>query len=154
MRVRFTSASGALAVALTLFVVAPAQAGSKPPTQDQSAQSCFQSTSVSGWTRVDEKTVRIQANGGRQFDLELMSPPPSSLFQENIILKAEPSGSVCTGNGLGVSIVTGGIAAAPSYQVVKVTQAPSVAEERAARKAKKEQEKAHAGHPADHNRGH
>ena len=67
-----------------------------------------------------------------------MAPPPSGLFQENIILKAEPSGSVCTGNGLGVSVVTGGVAAAPSYQVMKVTQAPSVKEEREMRKKAKE----------------
>lgn len=135
MRTYLLSAAGALALAVS--AAAPTHAETKP-----AAPTCFQSANVSGWTRVDDKTVRIQANGGKQFDLELMSPPPSSLFQENLILKAEPSGSVCTGNGLGVSIVTGGIAAAPSYQVVKVTQAPSVAEERAMRKAKKEQEKA------------
>ena len=136
---KMSSAASIITIALAL-TTAPAFAGTKPPAS--SAQSCFQAANVSGWTRVDEKTVRVQANGGKQFDLELMSPPPSSLFQEDIILKAEPSGSVCTGNGLGVSVVTGGPVAAPSYQVVKVTQAPSVAEERAARKAKKEQDKA------------
>ena len=134
--------SAASAIALAFIATAPAHAESKPAS---ATGACFQATNVSGWSRVDEKTVRVQANGGKQFDLELMSPPPSSLFQEDIILKAEPSGSVCTGNGLGVSVVTGGAVAAPSYQVVKVTQAPSVAEERAARKAKKEQDKAAQG---------
>ena len=134
--------SAASAIALAFIATAPAHAESTPAS---APGACFQATSISGWSRVDEKTVRIQANGGKQFDLELMSPPPSSLFQEDIILKAEPSGSVCTGNGLGVSVVTGGAVAAPSYQVVKVTQAPSVAEERAARKAKKEQDKAAQG---------
>jgi hypothetical protein len=141
MRTHLISAAGAIAMAV--IASAPAHAETKPAS---TPGACFQAASVSGWSRVDEKTVRVQANGGKQFDLELMSPPPSSLFQEDIVLKAEPSGSVCTGNGLGVSVVTGGMVAAPSYQVVKVTQAPSVAEERAARKAKKEQEKAHEGH--------
>ena len=149
---KILSAAGAVSIALAFSATTPVFAGSKPPAAN--APTCFQASTVSGWTRDDDKTVRVQANGGRQFDLELMSPPPSSLFQEDIILKAEPSGSVCTGNGLGVSVVTGGPVAAPSYQVVKVTQAPSVAEERAARKAKKEQEKAHDGHPADHPAGH
>lgn len=131
MRNLLSSAAGVMALAF--ITAAPAQAETKPAAPG----ACFQAANVSGWSRVDEKTVRVQANGGKQFDLELMSPPPSSLFQEDIVLKAEPSGSVCTGNGLGVSVVTGGMVAAPSYQVVKVTQAPSVAEERAARKAKK-----------------
>lgn len=129
-----------ISLAAMTLSVAPTQADPRPPASDERA--CFFAATVSGWTRVDDKTVRVQVAGGKQFDLELMATPPSGLFQEAIVLKAEPSGSVCTGNGLGVSIVTGGVAAAPSYQVMKVTQAPSVAEERALRKAEKEKAKA------------
>jgi len=126
-------AAGGLAAAL----MTPATQAAAGTAADSSAKACFLANNVSGWSRVDDKTVRVSTGGGRQYDLELMAPPPSSLFQEAIILKAEPSGSVCTGNGLGVSVVTGGVAAAPSYQVVKVTQAPSVKEEREMRKKAK-----------------
>ncbi len=143
-KLQFTIAAGALSALSLLAATAPAQAGAKPP--ESAAQSCFLANNVSGWNRVNDKTVRVQVGGGKQFDLELMSVPPSSLFQEAIILKAEPSGSVCTGNGLGVSVVTGGVAAAPSYQVVKVTQAPSVKEEREMRQKAKDEAGKAAGH--------
>jgi hypothetical protein len=146
MKVNMTHAVAAGALAASLMAAPATRAASKPATED-AAQSCFLADNVNGWTRVDDKTVRVSVGAGRQFDLELMAPPPSSLFQEAIILKAEPSGSVCTGNGLGVSVVTGGIAAAPSYQVVKVTQAPSVKEEREMRrKAKEAAAQAATGH--------
>lgn len=143
-KLQFAIAASTLSAIALLAATAPAQAGAKPP--ESPGPTCFQASTVSGWNRVDDKTVRVEVGGGRQFDLELMSTPPSSLFQEAIVLKAEPSGSVCTGNGLGVSVVTGGVAAAPSYQVVKVTQAPSVKEEREMRKKAKEDAAKAAGH--------
>jgi hypothetical protein len=116
----------AFSIAAVMFAAtqpAAAEAPAKPSTDEKS---CFFNNQISGWNRIDDKTIRVTVSSKRQYDLTLMSPLTGGLFQENIAIKASPSNLICTGNGLGVSVVTGGDIGPSSYPVKKIAAAPIV----------------------------
>ncbi len=107
------------------------------PAPSPDKKSCFFTSQISGWNKVDSKTVRVSVGPGKQYDLTLSTSPSSNLDQENLAIKGDPSGQICTGNGLGVSVIAGGIGIR-NIPVTKVALAPTKAEQ----KAIDEQEKA------------
>jgi hypothetical protein len=116
----------AFSIAAVMFAatqLAAAEAPAKPSTDQKS---CFFNNQISGWNRIDNKTIRVTVSSKRQYDLTLMSPVTGGLYQENIAIKSGPSNVICTGNGLGVSVVTGGEIGPSSYPVKKVAEAPIV----------------------------
>ena len=108
-----------LAAAQPAFAETPAK-----PAKDE--KSCFFTNQISGWNRIDDKTIRVTISSKRQYDLTLMSPVIGGLFQESIAVKSSPSNLICTGKGLGVSVVTGGVIGPSSYPVTKIALAPVV----------------------------
>lgn len=131
----------AVALAGLIGACASAQAESAPAATATASSSdgkdCFNGTTVSGWNKIDEKTVRVSAGPSKSYDLTLMSAPVGRLDQEAIALKSPPSDWICTGNGLGVSVIAGGTTgiSPQSYPVTKVTRAPTPAQEREAKEA-------------------
>lgn len=123
LRSLLASAGIAAAIALSAAQTAAAETPAKAPDEEKS---CFFVNQISGWNRIDDKTVRVTVSSKRQYDLTLMSPTFSGLHQEVIGIKADPSNYVCTGNGLGVSVITGEVAGPSSYPVTKVTLVPPV----------------------------
>lgn len=121
-QIKITAAS----IAAVMFVAAQPVLADTPPKPEKADQSCFFANQVSGWNRIDDKTIRVTVSSKRQYDLTLMSPVIGGLFQENIAIKSSPSNLICTGNGLGVSVVTGGDIGPSSYPVSKVALAPVV----------------------------
>lgn len=116
----------AFSIAAAIFAAtqpAAAEAPAKPPKDEKS---CFFNNQISDWNRIDDKTIRVTISSKRQYDLTLMSPVTGGLFQEQIAIKSSPSNLICTGNGLGVSVVTGGDIGPSSYPVKKIALAPVV----------------------------
>ena len=116
----------ALGIATLMFATAQPAMAETPAKLAKADQSCFFANQVSGWNRIDDKTIRVTVSSKRQYDLTLMSPVTGGLFQESIAIKSSPSSVICTGNGLGVSVVTGGDIGPSSYPVTKIALAPIV----------------------------
>lgn len=117
-----------MAASITLAMFAAVQPASaetlaKPAPEKQS---CFFTNQISGWNRVDDKTIRVVVSPKKQYDLTLMSPVTDSRFRDVIGVKSSPSSVICTGNGLGVTVVTGSDIGPSSYPVTKVALAPVV----------------------------
>ncbi|MET0545468.1 MAG: DUF6491 family protein [Caulobacterales bacterium] len=147
--IRALAASGCF-VALLSAVIAGCASTPAESTPAKAAavatddRDCFNGREVSGWNAVDAKTVRVNAGPSKRYDLTLMSRPANQLnFQEVIAVKSGPSDWICTGNGLGVSIVTGGIGP-QSYPVTNIVRAPTPAQEREAKEKAKAAEAAGA----------
>lgn len=116
-------------IAIVMFAATQPAMAETPPTAAKADESCFFGNQVSGWNRIDDKTIRVTVSSKRQYDLTLMSPVIGGLFQEHIAIKSSPSNLICTGNGLGVSVVTGGDIGPSSYPVKKIALAPIVRKE-------------------------
>ena len=114
-----------LMAAFAAGVTQPALADTSAKAPDQE-KSCFFVNQISGWNRIDDKTVRVTISSKRQYDLTLMSRAFSGLHQEVIGVKSSPSNLICTGNGLGVTVVTGEHVGPSSYPVTKVALVPPV----------------------------
>ncbi len=117
---------GGAGVAAVMFLAGLPAMAETPPKAAKADQSCFFGNQVSGWNRIDDQTIRVTVSSKRQYDLTLMSPVVGGLFQEQIAIKSSPSNLICTGNGLGVSVVTGGDIGPSSYPVKKIALAPIV----------------------------
>jgi hypothetical protein len=113
-------------IAIVMFAATQPALAETPPKAAKTDQSCFFGNQVSGWNRIDDQTIRVTVSSKRQYDLTLMSPVVGGLFQEHIAIKSSPSNLICTGNGLGVSVVTGGDIGPSSYPVKKIALAPVV----------------------------
>lgn len=113
-------------IAVVMFATTHSALAETPPKAAKADQSCFFGNQVSGWNRIDDQTIRVTVSSKRQYDLTLMSPVVGGLFQEHIAIKSSPSNLICTGNGLGVSVVTGGDIGPSSYPVKKIALAPVV----------------------------
>jgi hypothetical protein len=117
----------AAGIAAVILFAAPAAFAETPIKPSKDDRSCFFANQVSGWNRIDDKTIRVTISSKRQYDFTLMSPVAGGLFQETIAIKSHPSSVICTGNGLGVSVVTGDRFVGPSsYPVTKIAAAPIV----------------------------
>ena len=116
----------AAAIGLSATQTASAETPAKAPDEEKS---CFFVNQISGWNRIDDKTVRVTISSKRQYDLSLMSSTFGGLHQEVIGVKSAPSNLLCTGNGLGVSVVTGETVGPSSYPVTKVTLVPPIRKE-------------------------
>lgn len=116
----------AAGIAGVMFMASQPALAETPAKSAKTDQSCFFANQISGWNRIDDKTIRITASSKRQYDLTLMSPVVGGLFQEHIAIRSSPSNLICTGNGLGVSVVTGGDIGPSTYPVKKIALAPVV----------------------------
>jgi len=122
-QMRLAFAGLAAAFAFVAAQSASAESAAKSPDPEKS---CFFVNQISGWNRIDDKTVRVTISSKRQYDLTLMSRAFSGLHQEVIGVKSSPSNLICTGNGLGVRVVTGEDVGPSSYPVTKVALVPPV----------------------------
>ena len=123
----------AVGITAAMFLAGAPAMAETPPKPAKADQSCFFGNQVSGWNRIDDKTIRVTVSSKRQYDLTLMSPVTGGLFQEHIAIKSSPSNLICTGNGLGVSVVTGGDIGPSSYPVTKIALAPIVRKDAASK---------------------
>jgi len=116
----------AASITAVMFLAGAPAMAEAPPKPAKAGQSCFFGNQVSGWNRINDKTIRVTVSPKRQYDLTLMSPVVGGLFQEQIAIKSSPSNLICTGNGLGVSVVTGSDIGPSTYPVTKIALAPVV----------------------------
>ncbi|MET0545288.1 MAG: DUF6491 family protein [Caulobacterales bacterium] len=107
------------------------------PASKKHAPQCFNSASISGWNRIDDHIVRVHTGPSRDYDLTVMGTINDLAFRDHIGVQSGPSNWICTGNGLGVSVVTTG-PFKNTYPVTNISAAPTKTAAHALRKKEKQ----------------
>lgn len=83
--------------ALAAACAPTAQTAEKAP--DRTGRDCFNTNFISGYTSVDEKTVRVSASPSREYDIEVDGPGCRDLKWTNSInIVSKPSAWMCVGD--------------------------------------------------------
>lgn len=88
--------------------------------QDAASRDCFFASQVNGYEVIDDRTVQVRA--GTQRYLLTTSFNARELDWTQAIAIRSTTGSICTGNGLGVEIIGG--EPRRTYPIQSVTRAP------------------------------
>lgn len=82
------------------------------PTATQTAalapdgRDCFNSNFMSGYTNVDQDTIRVSASPSRSYDLDLEGPNCRDIqWANSVAVVTKPSSYICTGNRAGLGEV-------------------------------------------------
>ena len=68
---------------------------------------CFRNESINGFSRIDDDTIKVSVGASRDYALSAPRLGQESRWNNVIAIEAEPSGWICTGNGLGVRVLAG-----------------------------------------------
>lgn len=95
-------------------------------TQTASAgeRDCFFSNSVSGYNIIDDHHIRVSAGASRSYILETNWNARDLDWTQAIALRSS-TGSICTGNGLGVEVIGG--EPQRTYPITSITREPEAA---------------------------
>ncbi len=109
----------------TFFVLAAALALSAcategTATQDTAARDCFFSSTISGYSVIDDNTVEVRA-GSDRYRLSTLWNARDLDWTQDIAIRSA-TGSICTGNGNGVEIIGG--EPRRTYPISSITRAP------------------------------
>jgi hypothetical protein len=84
--------------ALAAACAPTAQTAATKPV-DRTGRDCFNANFISGYTAVDEKTVRVSAGVKREYDLDIEGPNCSDIkWTNSIVIVSKPSAWVCVGD--------------------------------------------------------
>ncbi len=112
---------GALfATLLTLGACTTASAGGDPP----SGRDCFASRSILGYSIIDDHNVKVSVGASRDYILTTTWNARDLDWGEAIALRST-TGWICTGNGLGVSVIGG--RPSQTYPITGIARAPEPA---------------------------
>lgn len=128
---------GAALLAIAAIFTAPNFAQAAGASPHNAVKQCFYARDINGWSRINDHTVRVQTGPKKAYDLTLMGPITDLAFREHIGVQSSPSNFICTGNGLGVSIVTTG-AFKSTYPVTNIAPAPTKTAAHVMRKKEKQ----------------
>lgn len=92
--------------------------------QDTAERDCFFSSSVRGYSVIDDRHVGITVGANRQYVLTTSWNTYDLDWSHAIALRSS-TGSICTGNGLGVEIIGG--RPQRTYLVTAIERAPEPA---------------------------
>ncbi|MBI3439922.1 MAG: hypothetical protein HY054_14950 [Proteobacteria bacterium] len=107
-------------ILLVLGACTTPSAGATPPA----GRDCFASSSVLGYSIVDEHNVKVHVGASRDYILTTNWNARNLDWGEAIALRST-TGWICTGNGLGVD-VTGG-RPSQTYPITGIARAPAPA---------------------------
>jgi hypothetical protein len=94
-------------------------------TADAGGRDCFRSSQVRGYNVIDDRHVEIRVGANDRYVLET-GWNARDLDWDNRIGLRSATGSICTGNGLGVDIIGG--EPRRRYTVVSIARAPEPAQ--------------------------
>lgn len=115
------SRTAAWATASALLLVAGcASTDPEQPRAANAGNQCFFAGNVSGVASVDPRTVNVRV-GGDVYRLDLMSSCRNVNWSNRTTLVSRSGPSICTGSGLGTTLVTRGISGQQRCQVQTVT---------------------------------
>jgi hypothetical protein len=111
---------------ISLFALALLTAGcaSDGATQTAGGRDCFRSSQVNGYNVVDDHHVELRVGVSERYILETDWNARDLNWDNHIGLRTS-TGSICTGNGLGVDLIGG--EPQRRYTVVSITRAPEPA---------------------------
>lgn len=109
-------------IALALALSACASTGAQ--TADAGGRDCFRSSQVRGYNVVDDTHVELRVGANDRYILETGWNARDLDWNERIGLRSS-TGSICTGNGLGVEIIGG--EPRRRYTIVSIARAPEPA---------------------------
>lgn len=116
------SRTKAWAVAIAILLVSGcASADPDRPRAASTGNQCFFAGNVSNFTAVDPRTVNIRV-GSDVYRLDLMSTCRNINWNHRMTLVSRTGSSICTGSGLGTTLVShGGVAGQQRCQVQGIT---------------------------------
>jgi hypothetical protein len=92
-------------IALAAFACAGAAAAQTPAPEP--ARDCFRNEDIVGWGLLDDHAVRVRINSSRSYAIRTHMNVRRVRWEQSIALTTR-SGWICTGDGLGVELHTGG----------------------------------------------
>jgi len=105
---------------LTVSACTSTKSGSEAKSADASGQQCFFANNVQNFVVVNSETVNIRV-GRDIYRLDMFGDCPNLTWTEGMVLRSTAGSPVCTGNGLGVSVVTLGFNGPQQCSVQSIT---------------------------------
>jgi len=109
-----------LLLALTALTLSACASADATQDQAQTARDCFFASTVSGYSVIDNNTVEVRA-GSDRYRLTTLFNARDLDWTQNIAIRST-TGSICTGNGIGVEIIGG--EPRQTYPVSSIARAP------------------------------
>lgn len=95
-----------LLASLALLAACTTPAATDSTAEAPADRDCFNASSVSGFSYIDENHVDVRVNANRQYRLTTMFNARDLDWTQAIAIRSTSSW-ICTGNGLGVEIIGG-----------------------------------------------
>jgi hypothetical protein len=90
------------------------------PRASNAGQQCFFAGNVSNFAAVDSSTVNIRV-GSDVYRLDLMSSCRNVNWNNRLTLASRTGSSICTGTGLGTTLISRGVTGQQRCQVHRIT---------------------------------
>lgn len=115
------SRNAAWATAIAILLVAGcASTDPENPRASNANRQCFFAGSVTNFTAAGPRTVNIRV-GGDVYRLDLMSSCRNVNWNNRMTLVSRTGSSICTGHGLGTTLVSNGVNGQQRCQVQTIT---------------------------------
>lgn len=92
-----------------------------PEAQSAEGRDCFRSTSVNGYSVIDEHNVRLSVSANQNYILNTTWNVRDLDWTQRIAIRSD-TGWICTGSGLNVELIGGD--PRQSYPITNITRAP------------------------------
>ena len=123
MDLRLALTAAFLAVAIGAAPLAAATAAEQAPEQSP-VRDCFASRSILGYSIIDDHNVKVSVGASRDYILTTTWNARNLDWGQAIALRST-TGWICTGNGLGVSVIGG--RPSQTYPITGIARAPESA---------------------------